>query len=221
LTRRTQWFSADKTHRFASDDKSSTQFVHPTIGPGQYSPRTTLADKFEVRRFSEMNPQELKSTLSTLSSKMFRTKFNGFQTVSHLSPPRIKHPIVPKLTTVASIPHRTKGAPYVELQKRLQEEKDQKVENKYQSRPPAVVHQYNPNVSPLSYDPKVEYSRPNAPTQCSDVFGKSGTIRKLKWEQEIENRDYGSDKVKDARFRGNYSVTVTGSNTQSNFDLNV
>jgi hypothetical protein len=27
LTRRTQWFSADKTHRFASDDKSSKQFI--------------------------------------------------------------------------------------------------------------------------------------------------------------------------------------------------
>jgi hypothetical protein len=74
-----------------------------------------------------MTALELKSTLSTLNGKLTRQKFNGSRT----SPPRIKNPLVPKLTTVASIPHRTKGAPYVELQKRLQEEMDQKVENKY------------------------------------------------------------------------------------------
>ena len=53
------------------------------------------------------------------------------------------------------------------------------MENKYNARPPAVVHQYNPNVGPLSYDPKVEYSRPADSTKCSDVFGKSGTVRKI------------------------------------------
>lgn len=77
-----------------------------------------MGDKFEVRRFSEMTALELKSTLSTLNGN-FKKAAN-----SSRSPPRIKNPLVPKLTTVASIPHRTKGAPYVELQKRLQEEED-------------------------------------------------------------------------------------------------
>ena len=31
---------------------------------------------------------------------------------------------------------------------KLQEEKDKNVENKYQARPPTIVHPYNPNVSP-------------------------------------------------------------------------
>lgn len=45
LTRRTQWFSADKTKKFATDDKSTTQFITPTVGPGQYSPQSTIGDK--------------------------------------------------------------------------------------------------------------------------------------------------------------------------------
>lgn len=166
--------------------------MHQSVGPGQYSPRTTLGEKFEVRRFSEMSPIELKTTLSKLNDKIKgkTLTFNASKTMHSLSPPKIKNHLVPKLTSVASIPHRTKGAPYVEQQKRLQEELDQKVENKYQARPPAVVHPYNPNVSPLSYEPKVNSSKPAESTKCSDVFGKSGTIRKLKWEQEMENRDY-------------------------------
>jgi hypothetical protein len=49
---------------------------------------------------------------------------------------------------------------------------------------------YNPSVGPLTYEPKVDFAKPVNSTQCSDVFGKSNTVRKLKWEQEIENKDY-------------------------------
>ena len=76
-----------------------------------------MGDKFEVRRFSEMTATELKSTLSTLNEKFqirTKNKFDASRTMSNISPPSIKHRLVPKLSTVPSIPHRTKGAPYVE-----------------------------------------------------------------------------------------------------------
>ena len=46
LTRRTQWFSADRTKKFATDDKASTQYVSQTVGPGDYNPLTALGDTF-------------------------------------------------------------------------------------------------------------------------------------------------------------------------------
>ena len=36
--KKTQWYSADRTKKFGSDDKSSPQYIHSTIGPGQYTP---------------------------------------------------------------------------------------------------------------------------------------------------------------------------------------
>lgn len=48
-----------------------------------------------------------------------------------------------------------------------------KEENKYQARPPAIVHPYNPDVSPLSYEPTINTSKPSASTRCADAFGKS------------------------------------------------
>ena len=106
------------------------------------------------------------------------------KSLPNTSPPKIKEPFL-KLTTVASIPHRTKGAPYVEMQKKLQELEQKKVENKYLARPPATVHPYNPDVSPQSYDPDVAGSKPSGSTRCPDAFGKSGALRTIKWEDEI------------------------------------
>ena len=63
LTRRTQWFSADRTNRFATDDKSCIEFKHPSVGPDKYSPKTTISDSYKVKRFTEMDPKELKATL--------------------------------------------------------------------------------------------------------------------------------------------------------------
>lgn len=61
LTRRTQWFSADRTKKFATDDKSTSEFIHPTIGPDQYSPRNTSFDlgntSIQLKRFSEMTKE--------------------------------------------------------------------------------------------------------------------------------------------------------------------
>ena len=106
------------------------------------------------------------------------------KSLPNTSPPKIKEPFL-KLTTVASIPHRTKAAPYVEMQKKLQELEQKKVENKYLARPPATVHPYNPDVSPQSYDPDVAGSKPSGSTRCPDAFGKSGALRTIKWEDEI------------------------------------
>ena len=33
LTRKTQWFSADRTKKFATDDKSSPEYKHVTVSP--------------------------------------------------------------------------------------------------------------------------------------------------------------------------------------------
>ncbi len=55
---------------------------------------------------------------------------NPIKSLPNTSPPKIREPYM-KMTSVPSIPHRTKGAPFVELQKKLQEEKDKNVENKY------------------------------------------------------------------------------------------
>lgn len=70
LTRRTQWFSADKTKKFATDDKSTSEFIHPSIGPDQYSPRNAAFDfggTLQLKRFSEMTKEQLHYTLSTLN----------------------------------------------------------------------------------------------------------------------------------------------------------
>jgi hypothetical protein len=69
-----------------------------------------------------MSATELKNTLNHLGNKIKSKSGVHFKTMSNISPPKIKNVLVPKLTTVASIPHRTKGAPYVEQQKKLLEE---------------------------------------------------------------------------------------------------
>ena len=57
------------------------------------------------------------------------------------------------------------------------------------SRPPATVHPYNPNVSPQTYEPKIDISKPSGSTKCTDAFGKSKVLRTILWEKEIENKE--------------------------------
>lgn len=68
LKRRQQWFSADRTKRFATDDPASQQYIYQIQpGPNQYSPRTTIADKRgrnERKRFAELNKAELRKALA-------------------------------------------------------------------------------------------------------------------------------------------------------------
>lgn len=88
------------------------------------------------------------------------------------SPPKLTARI--RFQTVASIPHKTTAHMYLN-------DKDQPdyAENKYQARPPATVHPFNPNVAPTSYDPQVGPSKAAASTACKDTFGKSEVTRKL------------------------------------------
>ena len=72
------------------------------------------------------------------------------------------------------------------------EKEESKTENKYSSRPPQV-HEYNPNLGPLSYEPKLDSSKPSGALVCKDTFGKSEVDRTLKWEEEIERKDYTKD----------------------------
>ena len=101
---------------------------------------------------------------------------------------------MPKQKSPASIPHKSKPAPYEEAKRALAglaEKEEKKPENRYTSRPPQV-HEYNPNLAPNSYDPKVGSSK--ATLVCdAGTFGKSEVERTLKWEEEIERRDYTKD----------------------------
>ena len=69
LLKKTQWYSADKTKRFQTDDKSSAAYIQPSIAPNHYSPRGGFAGKFEVQRFSEMGRNQLNSLLNTIDGK--------------------------------------------------------------------------------------------------------------------------------------------------------
>ena len=80
LSRRSQWFNADRTKRLARDDKSSPEYIPETVAPGAYSPPTTFGQFFQLKRFGEMNKTELKKTLQALNfsaNLQTHTKFSS------------------------------------------------------------------------------------------------------------------------------------------------
>lgn len=67
-------------------------------------------------------------------------------------------------------------------------------ENKYLSRPPATVHPFNPEVSPSTYNPKIDLVKGNNNLKFKNTFSKASLKRSLVWEQEIEQQDYKLDR---------------------------
>ena len=55
-------------------------------------------------------------------------------------------------------------------------------ENKYLARPPATVHPFNPDVSPQSYNPKIDLVKGNNNQKFKDTFSKASLKRSLVWE---------------------------------------
>ena len=127
LTRRTQWFSADRTKRFASDDPSHSQFIKPSKGPGDYSPRNelhhTISDKFEVKRFSEMDATSLKNTLASIKTAV-STRKDPSRKFKNNAPPGYKMEKI-KMPPHASIP--IDQVPYMNKENKTEEKR----ENKY------------------------------------------------------------------------------------------
>ncbi len=200
LARRTQWFSADRTKKFATDDKSSSQFVHPSVGPGQYSPRAQFDQPVNsIKRFHDMSKSELKDMMQKLQAAIYNKKSDEPEKRLVMNNPPKAKPVIQKLTTVASIPHKAKGTPYVQQHRRQQQQQLEKEtkENKYQARPPNLAPE-NPLVGPLSYEPQVEYTRPSKPQKGPDYLLKNTTERRLQWEDEIENKQYKT--VKQPKF---------------------
>lgn len=62
---------------------------------------------------------------------------NPVKTLINTSPPKVNMRI--RFQTVASIPHKTTAHMYLN-----NKEQSDYVENKYQARPPATVHPFNP-----------------------------------------------------------------------------
>jgi hypothetical protein len=92
--------------------------------------------------------------------------------------------------TAASIPHSTKGKNILEMRKKIEEAQ----ENKYQARPPTIVHPHNPEVSPQSYEPKINGSKPAQATVCKDAFSSSKVERTIQWEEDRKKKEYARDK---------------------------
>jgi hypothetical protein len=66
----------------------------------------------------------------------------------------------------------------------MEEEKMKKEteENKYLARPPATVHPFNPEVSPQTYNPKIEPVKGNKNLKFQNTFSKASLKRALIWE---------------------------------------
>lgn len=199
LVKRTQWFSADRTKRFARDDKSSIEYIQPSVGPGDYNSGSDFSKfEFKIKRFSEMPRNELSRLLKAIDCDPGDLSEGVRKPVTQLtntSPPtRAILEQTKKHKTVASIPHKNKAVPYLEDEDGGRPEEPAKAvkENRYQQRPP-VLQQINPDVSPSSYHPRVEPTKPAASTRCSDFFGRSVVDRTIKWEEELSRQDPNVD----------------------------
>ena len=77
-----QWYSADRTKKFATDDPSSVNYVVKNVpAPNQYAPKTAIADKYDAigtQRFALMGGDDIKEALklhldNTKSHKMSKS----------------------------------------------------------------------------------------------------------------------------------------------------
>ena len=77
-----------------------------------------------------------------------------------------------------------------------------------------TVHPFNPNVSPMSYHlPGADSTKPKMHTMFQGEFCRSGTVRRIKWEEELGIRQSGlgitapqPDPMTAARFRSQFQT---------------
>lgn len=123
------------------------------------------------------------SAISFNRTQLIEQVRNPVKSLITTNPP--KHTQRVRFETVASIPH--KANPYMFFKEK---DTQTKSENKYQARPPTIVHEYNPNVAPNSYEPEIAPTKAAGSTACKDTFGKSEVKRRLQWEVEQLQKEY-------------------------------
>jgi hypothetical protein len=171
--------------------------------------------RLKVKRFGEMNPKEMRQALQEYyesrdahmkskqpAKKAVRKaemeKFQIMQTekIDVIQPRKglenMSPPINSKQQRQALAEGQAAFSAIAEMNKSLREDEEIRPveQNRYSMRPPDTEREDNPNVSPQSYKVvNLDNTRTTQATRFQGSFGASGAMRKIQWEQDLENQN--------------------------------